>query len=345
MAIGSINPILGRPTVTAKETASFRVVTVDGYTTYGPGLGVIDGTKSRDPGNTGYTLVLRPGLLLAKNATSGKYAPWSVGTLASAYAGAGTTMTVSAASAAELARRVGASGTFTLTGADKAGGTVRQRTVTYSSVNTSTGAITVTALGNVNQSERIRFNIASTGGNLQLTVQKTDGTLATTANIAWNATDATYLASINSALDTATGVVGGIVASASAGIDTDIELVLTYSGTGYAGLSWTPAVVAVFPTSSTSASYLPLVAANGSFTAGSVVSETTFATPITFVPEDLGVMIPADGVSDTESRIPISALVDFAQLLPSPTETSLRLWVQTQMSTLPGGKFAFKNAI
>jgi hypothetical protein len=73
----------------------------------------------------------------------------------------------------------------------------------------------------------------------------------TTGNAAWNATDATYLAAINTALDTATGVVGGIVASAIPATDTDLGIRLTYSGVGYAGKAWTKAIVAVFPTSST----------------------------------------------------------------------------------------------
>jgi hypothetical protein len=342
---GALNPILGRPTVSAKTTASFRMVTIDGNTTFAPGKGVIDGTRSRDPGNTGFTTTLRSGLLLAKNSTTGKYATWSIGQSTAGLAGAGTTLNIGAAGATELARRVGSSGTFVLTGNSASGGTVVQRTVTYSAVNTTTGDVTITAMTNVNQVERIRFNIASTGGNIQLTVQKTDGTTATTANAAWNATDATYLAAIQTQLDTTTGVSNGIVVSASAGIDTDIELVLTYSGTGYAGKSWTPAVVAVFPTSSTLAFYTPMQTASGTFATGAVVSEVGYSAPITYIPESVGVMIPADGTSDTESRIPISAAVYSAQLIPAVSDTAVKLWVQQSMSTLAGGKFAFDNVI
>ena len=49
-------------------------------------------------------------------------------------------------SAAEIVRRIGAAGTFKLTGPPTAGGTVATQVVTYSAVNTSTGAITITAL-------------------------------------------------------------------------------------------------------------------------------------------------------------------------------------------------------
>ena len=102
-----------------------------------------------------------------------------------------------------------------------------------------------------NQAEDVRLSPASTGGNLQLTVSKTDGSRVTTGNIAWSATDATYIGNINTALNTATGVSGGIVASAISSIDPDNGFTLTYSGTGYAGKAWTPAAVAVLPTSST----------------------------------------------------------------------------------------------
>jgi hypothetical protein len=55
-----------------------------------------------------------------------------------------TQMTVAAATAVEL-NRLASSGTFTLTGAPTATGTVAQQTITYSAVNVTTGVITVTA--------------------------------------------------------------------------------------------------------------------------------------------------------------------------------------------------------
>ena len=103
--------------------------------------------------------------------------------------------------------------------------------------------------GGPNEVQTIVFDAASTGGNLRLTVSDPTNTPVTTANIPWNATDATYLASIQSALDTATGVTNGIVAG---GLP-DTSLTLTYSGTGYAGLTFALASVFAFPTTSTSA--------------------------------------------------------------------------------------------
>lgn len=329
-------PTIARPGTGTLKTAAVGFVFTGGpYATKARG-GVIDGSESRDAGNTGNTDILRVGTIMAQNAATGLYAPWRRAVTTADLAGAGTTLTVSAADAAEIVRGIGSSGTFVLTGDNRTNSTIApivQRTVTYSNVNTTTGAITITALGNVNQSEQIRFNIASTGGNLQLTVERTDGTFVTTANIAWNATDATYLASINSALDTATGVVGGIVASASAGIDTDIALVLTYSGTGYAGRSWTPAVVAVFPTSSTSASYLPLVAASGTFTAGSVLSKAGWTLPETIIGEQHGFQVLTDGSDSDWSLVPIAGEVITSRLLPAITDTTLLAWVKGQLNT------------
>ena len=47
--------------------------------------------------------------------------------------------------AAEIVRRIGASGTLKLSGPPTAGGTVATQSVAYSGVNTGTGAITITA--------------------------------------------------------------------------------------------------------------------------------------------------------------------------------------------------------
>jgi hypothetical protein len=126
---------------------------------------------------------------------------------------------------------------------------------TFTVTASVTGSATMTA---ANQVDLITFNATATGGNLQLTIQKTDGSYATTGNAAWNATDATFLSNINTALDAATGIAGGIVATGAA---PDDAITLTYSGTGYAGSPWRRATVAVFPTSVASATYSNTTAA------------------------------------------------------------------------------------
>lgn len=145
--------------------------------------------------------------------------------------------------------------------ASKAARVESRRRVTHGQIDGRLLMRDEAVLASVNQVERISFDAASTGGNIRLTIQKPDGTFATTANAAWNATDATYLAAINTQLDASTGVAGGIVATATAGVDPDSGFTLTYSGTGYAGLAWQRAAIHTYPTTSTLASYTSVRAA------------------------------------------------------------------------------------
>lgn len=170
------------------------------------GGAVISGTYSRDPGNTGYVDVLRAGLILGKRTADSKYAPSILGVLAEAYAQGGTEMTVSAAVATELVRRIGASGTFKVTGPAVSGGTVRTLTVTYSAVDTATGVITLTALGSAADDEALKVvettaGVAAVSGvdDVQTFTLATDtdgGTFRfgyrgkVTAELAWNVSTA-----------------------------------------------------------------------------------------------------------------------------------------------------------
>lgn len=112
-----------------------------------PGGKIIDGSKSRDLNNTGDTDVLTAGLLMGKLTSGGKYAPSILGVLQSAYTSGGTAITVSAAQAAEIVRRVGASGNLIVIGPPAAGGTVATITKAFSAVNTTTGVITIANIG------------------------------------------------------------------------------------------------------------------------------------------------------------------------------------------------------
>jgi len=111
-----------------------------------PGGKIIDGSESRDTLNTGYLHTLRAGTLMGLNSTSSLYCPSIIGTLSTAHtSNSATSMTVSAATATEIVRRIGSSGTFYLTGPPASAGTVATGTITFSAVNTTTGVITVTA--------------------------------------------------------------------------------------------------------------------------------------------------------------------------------------------------------
>ena len=140
-------PITGLPGVGSARVATPREILAGNaqFAQYLPGLRTIDGAKSRDALNSPDVDVLRAGLLLGKT-SAGKYAPSINGVLTVAAANAATSLTVAPAVATEIVRRIGASGTFKLTGPPAVAGTVATQTVTFSAVNTSTGVITCSAI-------------------------------------------------------------------------------------------------------------------------------------------------------------------------------------------------------
>ncbi len=308
----------------------------------------IDGTYSRDPTNTGNLDVLLPGVVMGKRTADGTYAPSIIGLTTVALTSSGLTLTAGAATITEVVRRFGATGSFKVTGPPAASGVVRSLTATY----TATGATTATigALG-VNEVQRIDFNIASTGGAVTLQVPKANGQMITTTAASWSATDATYLSAINTVLDVATGVSGGIVASAISAVDTDLGFNLTYSGTGFAGLPQPLAAVTVLPTSSTTWTISrTATGVSGAFASGSFIQPADGSeTPLTFIGEaDGGVQVTdVNGTSIVVPfhRLPVAGEVDAAQLVNWPADPSLRLWLMAALSTASGGKFIFGDQI
>jgi hypothetical protein len=141
-------PITGLPGIGTARTAHPREVLAGNaqLAQYVPGLCVIDGTRSRDALNGTDTDVLRAGVVLGKISATAKYAPSILGVTSAAVAAGATVLTVAPAVAAELIRRIGASGSFKLAGPPTAGGTVATQTVTYSAANATTGVITCSAL-------------------------------------------------------------------------------------------------------------------------------------------------------------------------------------------------------
>lgn len=142
-----IYPIPGGPgAITARRATARKIF--EGANLYFalPGGVLIDGTKSRDSGNTGDLDYLRAGLLMGRITSGLKWAPSILGVMTAAQVATDTSVTVSAAQAVEIVRRVGSSGTLTFTGPPTANGTVVSFTETFSAVNQSTGVITVSAL-------------------------------------------------------------------------------------------------------------------------------------------------------------------------------------------------------
>ena len=190
-----------------------------------PFAATIDGTLTRDPDNptTSRSDVLRDGLPMGQVSATLKYANSIIGVLAAAVANGATQLNcLTTAEAAEITRRIGASGTFYVTGPATAGGTVRSILATFSAVGSGTP---------VNCVQTITWNSQPSAGTFTITLLKKDGvTYVTTAAIAYGAT----LATVQSALDTALGVANGcVVTGTTYAYQT---MILTFSGTGYAAL-------------------------------------------------------------------------------------------------------------
>jgi hypothetical protein len=121
----------------------------------------VDGTNSSNPLNAPYVWLLWAGTPMGRVTATGKFANSIIGLTGAAIASGATSITTDVNTAAEIVRRIGASGTFDLTGPPTTGGTVATQAITYSAVNTTTGAITCTAT-----------SAAAVSGSL---IQPTDG--------------------------------------------------------------------------------------------------------------------------------------------------------------------------
>lgn len=339
-----IVPSFGRPGIGTAQVAQRRNVSRNGALDFYPAGGVIEGTRARDVGNSAYsTLTLRAGLPMGKITSGGFWANSFFGLTNGALTGTGTTVTLpSTACGTEIVRRIGATGTVKLIGPPTAAGVVRTLTATYSAISTT--SMTIAALG-VNEVQTVNLVTAGTAGNLRLIVQKTDGTYALTPNIAWNATDATLLASAQTALDTATGVVNGIVASAINATDTDLGLVLTYSGTGYAGNTWALAQVHTLFTSNTGANVVrTTTGVDGRFVTNSFIAPTDGSeSPLSIIPDGYGLVVPSDSSDVPFPMIPVAGTLDTAQIIDYPADASLKTWLRESLSTLAGGKWIFSD--
>ena len=338
----------GSPGVTAAVTANFKALFTHRSEMFLAQGRYIDPAKSRDPSNTTDVGVLQPGMIMGKITSSGLYAPSIYGLTGAAIANGATTVTLaSTAVGTEIVRRVGATGTFKITGPPTAAGTVRTVTFTYSAISTTTATVTAVS---ANEVQTITMNIASTGGTLVLRVPKANGTFATTTPITWDTTDATYLASINTALDVATGVTGGIVATGAA---PDTTLILTFSGTGYAGLPQPTEMVSVetLPTSSTSYSVArTTTGVDGRFVTGSIIQPVDGSeTPLSLLADwNAGIKMTDDAGASVSGNVdwpnfPTGGELDCAQIVNYPADTASRTWLQQQLSTLSGGKFTFNG--
>lgn len=114
---------------------------------YAPSLITIDGTLTRDTGSTPTSLV-RAGTLMGKVTTGGKYRNSIIGLTSAAYTSGGTSLTVSAAVATEVARLISVAGgnvSLKVIGPPTSAGTVAVTACTCSAASGTT--LTVVDLG------------------------------------------------------------------------------------------------------------------------------------------------------------------------------------------------------
>jgi hypothetical protein len=143
----------------------------------------------------------------------------------------------------------------------------------------------------VNAVQTITPDVAATGGTWTLSVLKTDGSIGTTTALAYNAS----IATIQTALDIASGVVNGVVASSAASaapFSTPTALILTYSGTGFSALNQPLATVDISALVGTTAAPVAAVPPDRVWT----ITPTTAATGGHFV---IGITRPDGIVGET----------------------------------------------
>lgn len=138
----------GPPRVDAERLAIRRTIALgQPPLLYGSKKIVVNGLKTRDPGNTP-TDAIRPGTLLGKISATGLYAPSVIGISQNAYTSGGTSITLTPAQAVYLVSRIGQSGNLAFIGPPAAAGTVAViNPIAFSAVNVSTGVVTVSTLG------------------------------------------------------------------------------------------------------------------------------------------------------------------------------------------------------
>lgn len=342
--MGVFQPFTGMPGFGSEKIAKHRTVSADGYLQFLPGGVILDGSKMRDPDNPDYNastnplaqLQLRPGLLIGKVTSGSKWANSVIGTSSGALTGSATTLTLaSAQQGVELARRVGATGTFKLTGPPTASGTVRTATVTYSGI--SGADVTITAVG-VSDVWTLTAPAGQDAGFYQLEVTTGLGTSAeatrTTAALAANANSAT----VDAALEALTNVgASGVVA-----VYADPTLTLTFasnlgpvhvrvvSDTTNDGGAFEGGWAAVHTTTGV----------DGRFVTNSLIQPTDGSETIrSFLPDGWELYMPLDGTDMPLNHLPIEGNVDLSKLLPYPADASTIQWIRDQLNAY--GKFVF----
>ncbi|MBA4192223.1 MAG: hypothetical protein C0467_30000 [Planctomycetaceae bacterium] len=334
-----ITPIIGQPGIQSGNTVTYRQVFRQPESVlYFPGGGTID-KASQDYGNDD-PLTLRGGLLMGRVTSGKKWRPSLMGKMiTAALTSVGTSITVSVATAKELVRRVGTSGTFKLTGPTAANGTARTVTITYSAVDTTTGVITITAAG-VNEVQTLNWTNAP-AGTFRLRIKDSSGVLQSTQRITYSATIGTLLANLQAATDAvlATNAIvwsGSVVTAVAA----------TFSGTGYAAL---PQEFIIVDTDGLTAGDVDVTrtttGVDGRFVVGSFLQPTDGSeAPVSVIPSGSGIQMVTANAADVDfPQIPYSGIFDSAQIVDWPSDTGLQAWIVSQLTAAGQGRFSFSH--
>lgn len=339
-----MRPVLGTPGVSDERSFGHKHVFRDGKYDALPGGGYINCTKSRDPFTGGPTSVLSPGTLIGQVGTTQRWATSFFGKLAAGIVAGATSLTVSAAEATEIVRRkAGSTGSLLIVGPPVAGAPAQVGQLTFSAVNTSTGVVTVSATG-ANEVQTAAFTGTPSGGTFRVGLILPDWSISWTGTSAHNATFATVISNLNTALDAAFGT-SKIVASGSA----YTAVAFTFSGAGFANREHPLLVIDVGAlTGATGVTVVETTKGNiGTYIAGSLIADTDGThVPKSLIPPGYGIMVADEFSSPTVEQLPVipyGGIIDWAQVNPTVTDASIRLWIEQQMSALPGGKFTFSD--
>lgn len=335
--------VIGLPGIKTERPAAYRNVCLsDQGKQLWPGGATIDGSKSRDPLNSSYEYVLEPGLVMGRITSGGKFAPSIIGVTTNAETGASTSIEAAAGVVTELVRRLGASGTFKITGPPTAAGTVRTLTATYSAASGT--AITVTALG-VADVWTLTAPAGQDGGTYQLEITTGKGTSAesvqTTVALAANANSAT----VDAALEALTNV----GASGVAAVYADPTLTLTFAS------NLGPVHVRVLADTTNDggvfeggwAAVHTTTGVDGRFVAGSFIQPVDGSeTPKCLINDGSGVRVVDRDLASVDTPYPemlVGGLINSSAILNWPSDTSLQTWLKNSLNA--AGHFTFKDTI
>ena len=324
---------------TTRTAAARQILLSDQGKMLLPGGRIVDGAESRDALNTGNLDVLRAGMVLGKITTGDKWAPSIIGVGAEALDGDETTFTVTAATAVEIVRRIGTTGTFKMTGPPTAAGVVRTATITFSAIDTTTGVITITAIEAASTWTLTEEATEVDGGTFRIKVTTPAGTFAQTDALAWNASAATIETAVEAlaGVGAGNGTVSGswpmtITFEADLG-DMQVEVVNDCTADGGAlegGLVVEQTVIGI----------------DGRWVIGCLLRPTDGSeAPLALLGDAFGLKVTGVAGANADvypDEMLIGGFVDASQIVNWPADASLRTWLHDQLNT--SGQFVFDNA-